>query len=242
MTDSHVLMLTETWLYGGERGFTDAEIQLTHLLPYRSERKTDDVSKHGGVLIAVDPALQHRSINLGPLEDITAIKLDSFPPILLVCAYNPPAESPYRWSLAKWKDVLSQCKNHAVDMHMIITGDLNMLHTDWNSMSSTDPYESAVLDMLDRDNLMQISSLDSCASGVLDIVLCNADFVLNVDYDHVLFKNYNIHGRPASNHKPIQVTIPLKMKSPVNKLDQRYSYCKADYEQTAQMISDNPFT
>ena len=88
--------------------------------------------------------------------DVSAAKiLTRQKPILICCAYNPPSRSPFLCdkqtfdSIIKELNIESNCEPYECTL---ITGDLNLSKTDWNTMSSSDDYESEIVDLLSESN------------------------------------------------------------------------------------------
>ena len=79
--------------------------------------------------------------------------------ILNCCAYNLPSGSPYLWDEQKFDSILKELNNESNCEPYectLVTGDLNLLNTDWNKMSSTDDYESKTVYLLSESNFTNI--------------------------------------------------------------------------------------
>ena len=75
--------------------------------------------------------------------------------ILIVCIYNPPKGSPYRWCKQKFEDLTQTLKfleKETKPKSIIITGDLNFSTTDWIQMSSPDELDNTWLNYFIDEN------------------------------------------------------------------------------------------
>ena len=235
----HILCLSETWL---TTDFNDAECQLPQFCLYRSERPAHNgVSKHGGVLIGIASFLLHSPLKLNVTDNMDVIAcrvtLASFS-LLLVCIYNPPANSSYRWSLDKWESIFSELMRVKLPLDLVfITGDANLPGIDWVTLSSDDAYETHIVRLLERFNMLQVVDFNTTSSKLLDVVAVSSpDPIISVNIDDTFLGSY-----PFSDHYPISIAISVSEKEPVSTPMQRFSFAHADYASLSALISEFPF-
>ena len=111
MSNIILICLTETWL---TEQVDDAELFLPNYELFRSERASaGHISEHGGVLIGVrrDALAETLSVTDDDfLVSCTAVLNGC--KLLIVCCYNPPANSDYRVSLEQWTSVFSRIRSN----------------------------------------------------------------------------------------------------------------------------------
>ena len=148
-----VLCLIETWL---PKSVPNESLFLNNLQILRNDRKpTENVFKHGGVLIVVRRDIKAKQLALDQtFEDAIAVLLTDktkAQKLLISCIENPPKISPYRWPPEKCAQFLTSLKTKRKQLKVpssLITGDFNFVHTSWGSMQSTDEYENTATDQL----------------------------------------------------------------------------------------------
>ena len=135
-------MVTETWLFDS---FADNELFFPNYSLYRSERKAfENVSKHGGVLIAVRNDITSEEIYLAKsvLGATVACEIDSDGhKILLMCFYNPPFcpantidyRLPSQTVLDIFNEVFDISKRYN---EVLICGDFNITDADWQDYAT----------------------------------------------------------------------------------------------------------
>ena len=104
---------------------------------FRNDRtSTENVSKHGGVLIAVRRDINAEQLTLDhTFEDaITVLLTDKTKAqkLLISCIYIPPKKSPYRWPPEKYAQFLTSLKTNAIS------------RTNWENFNQTifdNPFE-----------------------------------------------------------------------------------------------------
>ena len=141
-----VLCLSETWL---TKSVPKKSLFPNNFQILRNDRtSTENVSKHGGVLIAVRRDIHAKQLTLDhTFEDTITVLLTgktNAQKLLISCIYNPPKNSsPYRWPPEKCVQFLTSIKTKRKQLKVsssIIIGDIIFVHTSWGSMHSTDEY------------------------------------------------------------------------------------------------------
>lgn len=153
LSSSAIFAFTETWLTSdvldGELGFQDFNM-------YRKDRKESGVSNHGGVMLAVKKEITSCHLQeFQEMKDIVACFIGCTKTIVIICFYNPPENSNYRWSLSKWKMFVDKCKPFE-NKYLYLLGDINFKYTDWATLTSSDEYEHSVLELLSNINCRQL--------------------------------------------------------------------------------------
>lgn len=241
-------MLTETWLHSS---ILDGELFLPEYQLHRSERLAKlNVSKHGGVLIAVRTEFDSKRIELDNeiLGATVACSINYHNSnILLVCFYNPPETdgkpNPHHISTNKViciiKEVIEISKSYR---SIILYGDFNLQKVDWNVYSTDNPEEQMLLDVITQNNFQQIVEFPtSTASGILDLVFINSET------ETITCKPTSSKLNALSNH----TGIDLKFR--VTTLQEDYlrretqpsrilSYCNANFDLIQQKMVDFPFS
>ena len=116
-------------------------------------------------------------------------------------------------------------------------GDLNMDKTNWNSQTSEDPYQSAILELIDSYNLAQAVQFNTTNSSLLDIVLTTApDQIENIQIDQD-FESSTV----KSNHRPISLTISFDVDLPKRINIKTYSFCRCNFISLKSDIINDPF-
>ena len=121
-TKRHLIAITESFLTSD---ITDAQLFLPEYNMYRSDRKSENKSNHGGVLLAVRK--EFNSVELiFPLFDsciLVQLSVGTFECIMCVF-YNPPANSDYRWQHEKFVQIFAFLKTKQRDIPTLVCGDL----------------------------------------------------------------------------------------------------------------------
>ena len=139
---------------------------------------------------------------LNNIEDAVGCTIDDT--LLVVCDYNPPEYSPYRWPISKWENLVEACRNSNIPK-LVITGDVNMPKTNWESFISENQYETEVLQALEKLHVSEEIRIPTFDQATLDVLLCKDDFVVRANHDAIHNAKYSIDGRAASDHQAIQV-------------------------------------
>ena len=108
-------------------------------------------------------------------EDAVGCTIDDTP--LVVCVYNPPENSPYRWPISKSENLVEARRKSNIPK-LVLTGDVNMPKTNWESFISENQYETEVLQALEKLHVSQEIRIPTFAQATLDVLLCNDDFVV----------------------------------------------------------------
>ena len=132
------------------------------------------------------------------------------------------------------------CRNSNIPK-LVITGDVNMPKTNWESFISENQYETEVLQVQEKLHVSQEIRIPTFAQATLDVLLCNDDFVVRANYDAILNAKYSIDGRAASDHHAIQVEIHYEHHAVHRPSIMQYSFCNADYDELDRSIATDPF-
>ena len=122
----------------------------------------------------------------------------------------------------------------------LITGDINFALTNWDTLSSTDTFESHVSDVLIEDGFQQILK-DSISGRSLQVTLTNntssiVKWVPNI----TVHKAYSGNGKQLSNHYPYSVVLEAGYSHTI-KTATRYSYSTTDWNVALEYIRINSF-
>ena len=158
-----VLLIREIWLHK----ILNSEIQLPNYTLYRNERKVNHFtghSSHGGVLIAVRNDICSIA-EPTKMEGVVAcvVKLpDEKPDLLLVCVYNPPDDSLYRFTKDELVAVVEYLNERSNAYHIFCYGDFNLKEIDWDTMDSDDEQQKLFVEKYSRTtcNNMLLSLLE----------------------------------------------------------------------------------
>ena len=152
------------------------------------------------MLQAIKENMPHKLYEkLKNFEDAVGCIIDDT--LLVVCVYNPPENSPYRWPISKWEKLAEACRNSNIPK-LIITGNVNMPKTNREPFTSESQYETEVLQALEKLHVSQIR-IPTFDQAPLDVLLCNDDFVVRANHDAILNAKYSIDGRAAADHQAI---------------------------------------
>ena len=177
---------------------------------------------------------------LNNIEDAVGCTIDDT--LLVVCVYKAPENSPYRWPISKWENLVKACRNSNIPK-LVITSDVNMVNmpkTNWESFISENQYETEGLQALEKLHVSQKIRISMFDQATEDVLLCNDDFV-RANYDAILNAKYSIDGRAASDHQAIQVEIHFEHHAAHRPSIMQYSFCKADYDELDRSIATDPF-
>ena len=136
------------------------------------------------MLLNIKENMSHKLYEkLNNIEDTVGCTIDVN--LLALCVYNPPENSPCQWPISKWENLVEACRNSNIPK-LVITGDVNMPKTNWESFMSANQYEAEVLQALEKLHLSQEIRFLTFDQATLDVLLCNDDFVVRVNYDTIL--------------------------------------------------------
>ena len=132
-----------------------------------------------------------------------------------------------------------QCRQKKFD-ELVIYGDFNFSSINWKTMSSEKSLATTFLSLMEKNNLLQLITFNTGATGILDLILVTkgvSAVTLEIlpNYESLL----NI-----CNHCPILFTFSLQCPnwqrtSPCD--DIVYSFCNADFDNFKELIEINPF-
>ena len=243
--DYDILCLTETWLNENVSSFS---IFLNNFEIYRRDRtstQSTGSTKHGGVLFAIRKNINHEIVSLDvEAQDYIVMKISSHDSVLLCCLYNPPATSAYHWTKANISTLLLELKQKEILLYCsttIITGDLNMKSTNWETMSSRDTNEDSLLtDLLDSGFH---EFLHHGEEKQLDVLLTdNPDIINKANSDMSVFKKYSIDEKPCSDHLPYRTLLKLTQERWQSHTNLKaYGLRKADWGVVVEAIRNHPF-
>ena len=168
---------------------------------YRADRlsKSGKPSPHGGVLIAIR-STYYSEVTFANLPEccLQCTKRISGEDIVRRVFYSPPHGSPYRYSI---DDFVNLIRGTPKGKPIIICGDIIFPDTNWETRTSTEAFEQAVIDLLDNLMYDQSINIPTCGSRTLDVAsFSNCTVTAAVD------ENFNgIYN--CSDHLAIRLTI-----------------------------------
>ena len=131
---------------------------MSDFIIYRADRPSTSgkPSLHGGVLIAIRNTFYSEVTfaNLPECRLQCTISISGEDFVIRVF-YSPPHGSPYRYSS---DDFVNLIRGTPKGKPVIICGDINFHDTNWETRTSTDSFEQAVIDLL--DDLMYDQSMN----------------------------------------------------------------------------------
>ena len=137
------------------------------------------------------------------------IQLNSRLKLNIYVAYNPLAESPYRWSTMEVKYLLDTLttKKLEITADLIIVGDINLSDANWETSHSNDDYELCLLGLFVDMNLEQLLQ-KSGSSNCLDFVLpFNRNSIVSTETNLKLHKDYSLDGSSCPDHLPYVIQL-----------------------------------
>ena len=218
--DFEVLLLAETWL---TTDIKSAELFLPNYDIIRGDRPTEsDASRHGGVLIAVKKTIKFEAISVAELplsvqSSIRVTKLIGLEPFYVAVLYNSPAGSKYQISIEDLQQ-LFHFLEETCSKRLLLSGDLNMPHTNWSTYDSANEYENHIASLLFDMNLKQYIDFNTTEKSCLDLVLCKEDPIIS---DTTLCGNLS----RFSDHFPITINVSINSKVSENSSARYFSYC-----------------
>ena len=236
-----VICITETWL---TPDIPNAALFLPNYHIYRSDRKIDEtrITKHGGVMIAINSHVNHKIIEtLCTNDDHVVCKLtcNDYDSLLLCCIYNAPFPSSYQWNENELLALLHELENLATENHcndIVLTGDLNFSNTNWRNMSSRNDYEATTIEKLVNLNLTNF------APSQLDVFLCNSpDRIICSNLGENLSQKLRTNNKEYSDHKPVLTELNFSRPQPKHEILHQYAFKRANWEGLNKDINSNPF-
>ena len=129
-TNYNIICITETHL---DSNFHGAQLFfLQNKITYRKYRNAHG----GGVLISIDPYLQHTFLDFASDAEVTAIKIHCkhFVPCVLICCYKPSASNSILPLIEYMHNIRKTHPGHS----LILTGAFNLPGINWhNTVMST---------------------------------------------------------------------------------------------------------
>lgn len=208
-----ILCLTETHL---DQSILNSQIfDHKNKVVYRRDRNIHG----GGVLIAINPEVEHREVHIESRAEIVALYLPSVGRnktngTVFVCVYNPPGKDIFEEE-EHWLFTL-QCQYPKDDL--ILVGDFNMPEIDWGShtiraSASRKNVHQSFLNVFREFNLHQIVTDPTHVKGnILDLVCTTTEKLIEEvqvidpglsDHFFVCFLLKGFIPTPASNSKKI---------------------------------------
>ena len=211
-SDFHILCITETWLTSH---VPNSALFLTDFTIYTTDRAhtANSSTKYGGVLLAIRHPYSSTHLDTSDIPDCVASLVQSSPttsPLLFCCVYSAPDGSSYRLNVSFFKHLLLLLQHYKMEHnceHVIIAGDINLKHTDWSTMVSTETYESELLELLVQFNYQQTLANNSC---MLDVFLINDTSPIihtAVDYVDFTLSRFQEVLRPSAVLNPLTSSI-----------------------------------
>ena len=232
-----VIFVCETWLH---EEILDSEIPLPNYTLYRHERKVNMLSghsAHGGVLVAVKTDFCSVP-EPKTLEGVVScvLKLPNEPvDLLLVCVYNPPDDSVYRFSEDHLIAVIEYLVQNSKRYHVFCYGDFNLKEIDWNAMASENYDQQKFLEYLFENNLRQHVDFPTRSSNILDLVITSFNVKLG---ELCTFKK---KVSPKSDHVALSYNLYLSQDNFKYRENARstYSFRTTDFIALSQFLREN---
>ena len=203
---------------------------------YRADRPStsDKHSPHGGVLIAIRNTY-YSEVTFANLPEccLQCTIRNSGEDIVIRVFYSPPHGSPYRYSI---DDFVNLIRGTPKGKPVIICGDINFPDTNWETRTSTDSFEQAVIDL--PDDLMYDQSINfpTCGSRTLDVA-----FFSNCTVTAAVDENFNeIYN--CSDHLAIRLTIERLTFSEKIFIENFRSFGSAKFSSLRDHLCRNPFS
>ena len=174
---------------------------MSDFIIYRADRPSTSgkPSPHGGELIAIRNTY-YSEVTFANLPECClqcTIRI-SGEDIVIRFFYLPPHGSPYRYSI---DDFVNLIRGTPKGKPVIICGDIIFPDTNWETRTSTDSFEQAVIDLLDDLMYDQSINFPTCGSQTLDVA-----FFSNCTVTAAVDENFNeIYN--CSDHLAIGLTI-----------------------------------
>ena len=147
--------------------------------------------------------------------------------------YSPPHGSPYRYSI---DDFVNRIRGTPKSKPVIIFGDTNFPNTNWETRTSTDSFEQAVIDLLDDLMYDQSINFPTCGSRTLDFA-----FFSNCTVTAAVDENFNeIYN--CSDDLAIRLTIERLTSSEKILIENFRSFGSADFSSLRDHLCRNPFS
>ena len=105
--------------------------------------------------------------------------------------------------------------NSSTQKKLIINGDVNLSHTDWNTLSSSNEYEKSFLEEVDALNFCSIRNFNFCRN----IFLCTNLEKYNLAVETNSFSEHNLFVAEISVRLTKKEQKPLFQKLNINKAD-----------------------
>ena len=223
----------------------DDALFLTNYVIHQKNRPSDKgLTKHGGVLIAVNRNIPCNPIN-STFQDCVIIRISLNKPIIICCIYSAPSNSTYTWGISDLVELLKFLRRKQFEQSAVcsyVVGDKNFNCTHWPSMTSTSLDEQSILDELCESNFQQLIKTPDGKS--LDVLLSNKPhFVTSVRHDNRLSSLFSsdhlsLNAKVSFNYRPVHKKTPAIKQ----KLDFGiFAYKKANWEEMNEFIRQHPF-
>ena len=230
----HVIAITESFLTSE---ITDAQLFLPEYNIYRSDRKSENKSNQGGVLLAVRKEFNSFEIIFLLFDSCILVQLSVGTFECIMCVfYNPPANSDYRWQHETFVQIFDFLKTKQRDIPTLVCGDLNFPTANWSTSYSPDSSEQFILTSFDENNFQQLINIPTRSSNILEVIFTRRFENVDISYDEEFEGVYNLSDHGAMTFSFCINLFDLKV--PVEKY---YSYKKADYDNIRIFMVENPF-
>ena len=157
--------------------------------------------------------------------------------LLLVCVYNPPDDSVYRFSQDHLKAVTEYLVQKSKCYHVFCYGDFNLKGIDWKAMESEHDEEQKFLEYLFEHNFRQHVDFPTRSNNILDLVITSSNVKLG---ELCAFKK---KVTPKSDHVALSRNVYLSQDNFIYRENARltYSFCSTDFVALSQFLKTNPF-
>lgn len=196
----HVILIQESWLN------TKVSFKIPNFISVRKDRAANSQNPHGGVMILIHESIKYQVVNFCNVNSIESIFIKIFVDsrhFTIGSVYSPS-------SLTKAQAKFDLAKLLALPGPVILAGDFNAKHTNWNNLNSN--AKGYDLQKLCNDNLFEISNPDSPTlypgvgePSIVDFVLSKGIFGIS--------KPISINDL-SSDHLPVEFNIPFFAQLP----------------------------
>lgn len=233
------ILVSETWLHND---IPDSLINIQNYVLHRHDRQN---RRGGGVLIYAKEHIDNFKITVSTIQ-ITPLPSETDALILdvavsnfkfcLQCIYRPPENS-----IEQTQELIDYLvKAGANCSNMVIFGDFNYPHINWESLTLTQPNQSSeiFLNFYKETNYKQLikfkTRIRNEQKSLLDLLLTT---------DEKLFVQTSSHPPlGCSDHVAIQARAQVKIKGKSTRKVEKRNFWKADYDTINNKISQRNFS
>ena len=229
--ENNVICVTENWL---NDKMDIREVLRDSYTVFRWDRTMSwNPSAHGGVFVAVKNYIESNEFKVELHECcITCQIFLKSEPVQIMCFYNPPKYSSFRYSNENYTRLIGTFPGKTPT---IICVDLNFPTANCTFLNSDDDEEQTFLDLVETNLYQQAVNFSTSATNILDVVFFNNCSVYACE-DLTFSRIYN-----CTDHKPIKVTLEIVHKVPKVAIKNFHSFGSGNYEEMLIDMSINKF-